>query len=69
MIKTLPSVQLFNMKTDPAEKNNVYAEHLEVVKELKDLMIKYVKEGRSTPGTPQTNDGPEVWKQLSWMEE
>ena len=56
------------MKTDPAEKNNVYAEHPEVVKELKDLMIKYVKEGRSTPGAPQKNDGPEVWKQLSWME-
>ena len=69
VIKTLPLIQLYNMKTDPAEKNNVYAEHLEVVKELKDLMIKYVKEGRSTPGTPQKNDGPEVWKQLSWMEE
>lgn len=68
VIETLPLVQLYNMKTDPAEKNNVYAEHPEVVKELKDLMIKYVKEGRSTPGTPQKNDGPEVWKQLSWME-
>lgn len=69
VIKTLPLIQLYNMKTDPAEKNNVYAERPEVVKELKDLMIKYVKEGRSTPGTPQKNDGPEVWKQLSWMEE
>ena len=69
VIETLPLIQLYNMKTDPAEKNNVYAEHPEVVKELKDLMIKYVKEGRSTPGTPQKNDGPEVWKQLSWMEE
>lgn len=68
VIKTLPSVQLYNMQSDPAEKNNVYAEHPEVVKELKDLMIKYVKEGRSTPGTPQKNDGPGVWKQLSWME-
>ena len=69
VIETLPLIQLYNMKTDPAEKNNVYAEHPEVVKELKDLMIKYVKEVRSTPGTPQKNDGPEVWKQLSWMEE
>ena len=68
VIETLPLIQLYNMKTDPAEKNNVYAEHPEVVKELKDLMIKYVKEGRSTPGAPQKNDGPEVWKQLSWME-
>lgn len=52
VIKTLPSVQLYNMQSDPAEKqNNGYAEHSEVVKELKelkDLMIKYVKEGRST---------------------
>lgn len=69
VIKTLPLIQLYNMKTDPAEKNNVYAEHPEVVKELKELMIKYVKEGRSTPGASQKNDGPEVWKQLSWMEE
>lgn len=69
VIKTLPLIQLYNMKTDPAEKNNVCAEYPEVVKELKALMIKYVKEGRSTPGAPQKNDGPEVWKQLSWMEE
>ena len=68
VIKTLPLVQLYNMKEDPAETNNVYAEHPEIVKELKDLMVKYVKDGRSTPGTPQKNDGPEVWKQLSWME-
>ena len=69
VIKTLPLVQLYNMKDDPAETKNVYAEHPEIVKELKELMIKYVKEGRSTPGVPQKNDGPEVWKQLSWIEE
>lgn len=69
VIKTLPLVQLYNMKEDPAETNNVYAEHPEIVKELKDLMVKYVKDGRSTPGAPQKNDGPEIWKQLSWMEE
>lgn len=68
VIKTLPLVQLYNMKTDPEESKNVYVEHPEVVKELKDLMVKYVKDGRSTPGAPQKNDGPEVWKQLSWME-
>lgn len=69
VIKTLPLVQLYNMKDDPAETKNVYAEHPEIVKELKELMIKYVREGRSTPGVPQKNDGPEVWKQLSWIEE
>lgn len=68
MIKNLPIVQLYNMKTDPGESKNVYPEHPDIVKELKDLMIKYVKEGRSTPGIPQKNDGPEIWEQLSWME-
>lgn len=69
VIKTLPLVQLYNMKTDPEEAKNVCAEHPDVVKELKNLMAKYVKDGRSTQGIPQQNDGPEVWKQLSWMEE
>lgn len=69
VIKTLPSVQLYNMKNDPAETKNVCAEHPDIVNELKALMIKYVKEGRSTPGVAQKNDGPEVWKQLGWMEE
>ena len=68
-VKTLPSVQLYNMKTDPEESKNVYAEHPEVVKKLRDILIRYVKDGRSTPGKPQRNDGPEVWKQLKWMED
>ena len=57
------------MKTDPEESKNVYAEHPEVVKKLRDILIRYVKDGRSTPGKPQRNDGPEVWKQLKWMED
>ena len=69
VIKTLPAVQLYNMKDDPSEINNVCAEHPEIVEDLKALMIKYIREGRSTPGIPQKNDGPEVWSQLSWMEE
>lgn len=62
-------MQLYNMKDDPSEINNVCAEHPEIVEDLKALMIKYIREGRSTPGIPQKNDGPEVWSQLSWMEE
>jgi len=37
------------------------------VKELTDLLTKIVKDGRSTPGKPQKNDGPEHWEQLNWM--
>lgn len=67
ILKTLPPIQLYNMKTDPGETTNVYDRHPEIVKELKDLLTRYVKEGRSTPGAPQKNDGPEYWKQLDWM--
>ena len=64
----LPPVQLYDMRVDPGEKNNVEADHPEVVDRLKNLLIKYIKEGRSTPGVPQRNDGAYPWKQLDWME-
>lgn len=68
MLEGLPPVQLYNMKEDPSEQHNVEAEHPELVKELRTLLIKYIKEGRSTPGAPQKNDGNYPWKQLGWME-
>ena len=69
VIATLPRVQLYDMEADPTERKNLEAVYPEVVKELKDLLARYVQNGRSTPGEPQTNDGPEWWKQLSWMKE
>lgn len=38
------------MKEDPTKSRNVYLENPEIVKELKDLLQKYIREGRSTPG-------------------
>lgn len=68
LIKTLPPVQLYNMETDSEECHNVYTTHPEVVAELRSLLIRYIQEGRSTPGTPQANDGPEIWEELKkWM--
>ena len=66
-LKTLPLIQLYNLNVDPEETTNVQAEHPEKVAALKALLTKYIKEGRSTPGTPQQNDGPEHWGQLWWM--
>ena len=43
--------------------------HPEIVKELTDLLTKYIQDGRSTQGTTQTNEGPKYWKQLTWMKE
>jgi arylsulfatase A-like enzyme len=61
----LPPVQLYNLKTDPEELSNVYDTHQKVVNELKSLLKTYIEDGRSTPGTPQKNDGEYPWKQAS----
>jgi arylsulfatase A-like enzyme len=52
----LPEEILYNLKTDVAEKVNVAERHPEKVKELKDLLIKQIKEGRTTKGKIQPND-------------
>ena len=61
----MPDIQLYNLKTDPAEEHNVYAEHPEIVRKLTDLMASYVINGRSTPGKPQPNEGGQTWKQTA----
>ncbi len=48
--------ELFNLREDLAQRHNRYAEHPELVSQLKSLLQKYQQEGRSTPGTPQKND-------------
>jgi arylsulfatase A-like enzyme len=46
----LPGIQLYDMNTDEGEKHNVAADHPDTVKELSELLKKYVADGRSTPG-------------------
>lgn len=58
--KSLPPLQLYNMKSDPGESKNLCDIYPDVVRELKSLMIKYIDDGRSTPGKPQKNDGKEI---------
>ena len=55
---SLPPVQLYDMKSDPAETKNVQAGHPDIVAKLTALLEMYVNEGRSTPGSRQTNDVP-----------
>ncbi|MEM9399718.1 MAG: arylsulfatase [Verrucomicrobiota bacterium] len=63
----LPRYQLYNMKDDPREKNNLYESQPEVVKELTRIATEIVVNGRSTSGAPQSNDTPNNWPQLHWM--
>lgn len=56
--RALPPVQLYNLASDPGERTNVQDQHPEVVKRLTGLLERYVANGRSTPGAPQTNTAP-----------
>ena len=54
----LPPIQLYDMRQDAGEGTNLQAEHPDVVARLTNLLEKYVADGRSTSGAPQTNDVP-----------
>jgi arylsulfatase A-like enzyme len=53
--------ELFNLAADPAQKVNRYPSEPAKVKELAELMERYVTDGRSTPGPRQKNDVPIGW--------
>ncbi len=66
---TLSQVQLYNLKNDPSETKNVETNNIEIVKELKSLLSKYIADGRSTKGQPQKNDAIDFkWKQVELLE-
>jgi arylsulfatase A-like enzyme len=59
----LPLAQLYDMRADIGEKQNVQAEHPEIVARLTRLLEQYVADGRSTPGAPQKNTGEvDIWR-------
>ncbi|MDX2429915.1 MAG: hypothetical protein QNK40_03020, partial [Desulfobacterales bacterium] len=65
----LPDIQLYNLTDDPGESNNLQAQEVEKVEELKALLISYIQEGRSTPGQPQFNDSISFkWKQVDFAQ-
>lgn len=54
--KGLPAMQLFNLKEDPAENNNLLKKYPGKVKALLALLNQQVANGRSTPGPKVSND-------------
>jgi len=66
----MPSMQLYDLDHDVRERFNVIERHPEVVEPLKVLLRKYVDEGRSTPGSPQSNhpDHGNRFVGLEWIE-
>ena len=67
-IGSLPKFQLYNLNIDPAEQTNLYGQHPEIEKNLSELMVQYIDNGRSTPGEKQSNEpngfGNKEWNQL-----
>lgn len=59
----LPAVQLYNIKNDIAEKNNLATQYPQKVTALITLLESYVERGRSTPGKALKNDADiDIWK-------
>lgn len=58
---------LYNLKNDPGEETNLKEKYPKKVAELKDLLSETIRNGRSTSGKVQKNEGPEHWAQLYWM--
>jgi len=66
-IKDLPKFQLYNLKNDMGEEHNLYNNNPEKSNELKELLARYIKMGRSNPGEPQENEGMDTWDEIDWM--
>ena len=52
------------------ETKNIYREKPEIVREIRDILIRYIRDGRSTPGAPQRNEGDQEWSDNlieNWM--
>ena len=65
----MPEMQLYDMEIGYRERCNIIDQHPEIVEELKALLTRYIREGRSTPGERQPNTGPRHWPQLNWLSE
>jgi len=60
--------ELFDLKNDISEQNNVIDEYPELVEELTKSLASYIRKGRSTKGEPQENYKPHHWEQIQWMD-
>ena len=59
----------YDMHSDWRETTNIHDDHADVVERLRAMATKIVRDGRSTPGVAQQNDGPQLWPQLTWIPE
>lgn len=65
----LPPFQLYDLKNDPSEKTNLEKNHPELVLQLGKLLTEIINNGRSTPGSAQSNIQVSNWPQTAWMKQ
>ncbi|WP_114750713.1 sulfatase family protein [Pleomorphovibrio marinus] len=65
-LEGLPPYQLFDLASDPGEKENRLEMQPERVEELKTEIVQLIREGRSNAGPVQSNDGEVPWEQVKW---
>jgi arylsulfatase A-like enzyme len=61
-----PCFQLYDLDADVKEQRNLVNEHPSIVESLKKRLEEIIRNGRSTPGTSQPNDGQMAWDTISW---
>ncbi len=64
VIDSLPKVQLYNLKDDVAEKNNLESQFPEMVNQYRSELLDIINNGRSTKGNKLSNDKVDKWIQL-----
>lgn len=64
VIEDLPPVQLYNLNDDAAEENNLQGDKSVLMEEYRSELAAIIKNGRSTPGVYQSNDGDYPWGQI-----
>ena len=56
-------LQLYNMKEDPSERNNLCKKYSEQVQKMLEILSQIIENGRSTPGEKQQNEVKvDMWK-------
>lgn len=64
--------ELYDLRDDISETNNVIDQHPEVVEELSQALKEQIQAGRTAPGENQENE-PDLpggdWEQLAWMDD
>ena len=61
------NAQLYDLKVDPSETNNLAASNPLKVSQMMKSLASHIRNGRTTEGPALSNDGEEVWSAVEWI--